>query len=86
MFDICHAIIIDRNFSKKEIAYEGSIKGRIISHNPKFSPIPLPDMIHVSYFKEIPAGDLPSIPSEFTEKFGRNSFLLYPVAKISFQK
>lgn len=38
MFDICHAIIIDRNFSKKEIAYEGSIKGRIISHNPKFSP------------------------------------------------
>ena len=86
MFDICHAIIINRNFSKKEISYEGGIKSRIISHNHKFSTIPLSNMIHASYFIEIAARDLPNISSEFIEKFGGNSFLLYPTAKISFYK
>lgn len=86
MFDIDHAIIINRNFSKKKNLYEDSIKNRVLLHNPKFSTILLSDMTSASYFKEISIRDLPNIPSEFTEKFGRNSFLLYPAVKISFYK
>ena len=86
MFDICHAIIINNNLKKKENSYENRIKNLVLLHNPKFPTILLSRLTSASYFKEIPVQDLPNIPSEFTEKFGKNSFLLYPAAKISFYK